>query len=59
MTTTNTDNEDFNASLEFKFDIYIDSQLKIDLRELVADVFRKVFPNAGDENPVLEEVGIF
>lgn len=56
MTTTNTDNEDFNASLEFKFDIYIDSQLKIDLRELVADVFRKVFPNAGDENPVLEEV---
>jgi hypothetical protein len=55
---TTTDNEVSKASLEFKFDIYIDSQLKLDLRELVADVFRKVFPDTGDENPVLEEVGM-
>jgi hypothetical protein len=45
-------------ALNFKFDIDFDKQLETELKEAIANIFSTIFPNPGDENKVLEEVGI-
>ena len=58
MDPVTTTTQTYHPEDQFIFDIYIDAQLKIEIKELVADVFRSVLPNSGDENLILEDVGM-